>query len=597
VSPVGTDLAGALEDLAGRLESSQGDALLLADDLVLHPDALADLAEDPRRTTAALVSRAGPGSDLRPGGEATVRLRGGRVLAASSTVHRVHRGDAAFTGALRVADGDRPAAAEAARRAASLAAGSGWSGDALDYLLVALVRSGTAVGAVTLDPWPWRRGGEDADREAFADGLAAIGPQESHRLRLARATKADDGTVATALSRPLSRLLTPLALRRGLTPDQVTLASFVVGLGAAACFATGDGVALVVGAVLLQVSLVVDCVDGDVARYTRSFSARGAWLDASTDRLKEFACYGGLAWGSGAGAPAWLLAAAMLTLQTARHTVDYTFTAVKDLREAEDAAAPLERVDDAVSTGDSTAGRAVLASERSNRVPLVKWVKRTVHLSIGERWLVLSVLAAAGRPRLALVVLLVLGLLSLAYTSAGRTLRARSWRVVEPSPRERQVVAAQVDPGLLPRSTVDMAAASRPGGGRFLWVRPALLRVVEYAVVAGVVLAAGGGESAAAAAYVLLLVVASHHYDALYRVLNGLTPTSRATQALGLGLLGRPVLVALLAVAGGTVLAGGLWAAAAVLGILYLVVEPVGVLRAVRAAPPGDSDVLGDGDG
>lgn len=595
--PVGTDLARALEDLADRLESSQGDVLLVAEDLVLHPDALAELADDPRRTTAALVSRAGSVSDRRSTGEAAVRLRGGRLVAASSVAHRVHGGDATFAGALRVADGDRVAAAEAARHAASLAAGSGWSGDALDYLLVALVRSGTAVGAVSVDPWPWRRGGDAGERAAFAEEQAAISPAESHRLRLARATKADDGTVATVLSRPLSRLLTPLALRWGLTPDQVTLASFVIGLAAAACFATGDRATLVLGAVLLQVSLVVDCVDGDVARYTRSFSARGAWLDASTDRLKEFACYGGLAWGSGAGAPAWLLAAAMLTLQTARHTVDYTFTAVKDLREAEDAAAPLARVEDSPSTEDSAAARAVRASERSNRRPLVKWVKRTVHLSIGERWLVLSVLAAAGRPRLALAVLLALGLVSLAYTSAGRTLRARSWRAVDPSPRERQIVVAQVDHGLLPRRAAEMVAATRPGGGRFLWVRPALVRCAEYAVVAGLVYAAGSGESAAAAAYALLLVVASHHYDALYRVLNGLAPASRATQALGLGTLPRPVLVALLALAGGGVLAGGLWAAAAALGILYLVVEPVSVLRAVRAVPPGDADPLGAGDG
>ena len=79
----------------------------------------------------------------------------------------------------------------------------------------------------------------------------------------------------------------------------------------------------------------LDCVDGDVARYTRRFSPLGAWLDASTDRLKEFACYAGLAWGAGAGRTGWLLAAAMIALQTARHSVDYTFTAVKDLREAD----------------------------------------------------------------------------------------------------------------------------------------------------------------------------------------------------------------------------------------------------------------------
>ena len=71
-------------------------------------------------------------------------------------------GDAQFAGALRVADPDRAAAAGAARRMATLARQAGWRGDPLDYLLVALVRGGTAVGTVSLDPWPWQRGGDAA---------------------------------------------------------------------------------------------------------------------------------------------------------------------------------------------------------------------------------------------------------------------------------------------------------------------------------------------------------------------------------------------------------------------------------------------------
>jgi len=592
VRPVDVDLAGGLEALAGRLESASGTVVLVADDLQVHADALADLTEDPRQATAALVSRPADASDRRPGADPAVRLRGGRVVAASSGAHRVRGGDAQFAGALRVADGDRAAAAAGARQMAGLARRAGWAGDPLDYLLVALVRGGTAVGTVSLDPWPWGRGGDPQERAAFDGRLRDIGPEQSHRLRLARATKADDGAVATVLSRPLSRLVTPVALRWGLSPNQVTLGSVVIGLAAAACFATGDRVALVVGAVLLQLSLVVDCVDGDVARYTRSFSATGAWLDASTDRLKEFACYGGLAWGAGDGDRAWLLAAAMLTLQTARHTVDYTFTAVKDLREAESAAAPLDRLGDSSADEGSASARAVAASERSNRNPAVKWAKRAVHMSIGERWLVLSVLAAAGRPLLALGVLLVLGLLSLAYTSAGRSLRTRAWPRRAPTGREREVVAAQADQGPLPGGA---ARALAGGAGRWLWARPALLRLVEYAVLAGLVVAADA--DALPPAYALLLVVASHHYDELYRVLHRLAPAAPTTAVAGLGVVGRPVVVAVLALAGGDVLTGGLWVLAAVLGILYLVVEPARVLREVRSARPDAGEAGGAADG
>jgi len=588
--PASTDAAGdpslaaGLEAFAHRIEHGTGAVFLVAGDLQIHPDALADLAEDPRPRTAVLVSQrpgSGPGApgDVRVGGEADVRLRGGKVVDASAGGHLAAAPDARFTGAMRVVEGDRAAAATAARRAADSAHARGDAGSPLDLLLLALVDGGTPVGAVSLDPWPWRRGPAGVDAEAFGRTLAAIGPDRSHALRLARATKTDDGAWATLVSRPLSRRLTPLALRLGLSPNQVTVASFVIGLAAAAGFATGARAGLVLGALLLQLSLVLDCVDGDVARYRRSFSATGAWLDASTDRLKEFACYGGLALGAGGGRDVWLLAGVMLTVQTVRHTVDYTFTAVKELREA--GAPP-----------GVPASRAVRASARGNRHGAVKWTKRALHLGIGERWAVLSVLAALGRPVTALVVLLALALVSFGYTSAGRTLRTRSWAQQEPSPREREVVAAQLDLGpLRPGHALQVAQRLAGGSSRFLWLRPALLRLTEYAVVLALSWAAPD-RGATSAAFAVLLVVASHHYDQLYRVLQGLRAGSGVARALGLGVPGRLLVVTVLAAlastaqapAGREVLEGGLWVLAGGLGILFLVVEPVGVLREARDA-------------
>ena len=588
--------AAGLRELAARLERGSGPLLLTADDLQVPTAGLGELTGDPRPVTRALVSRV-TASDVRPASasgrpSSAVRRRGGLVVSAGSPVHQVGRPDGVFVGALEVAQADRVAAADAARAAADSAARHGWAADPLDLLLVAMVRRGLAVTAVTADPWPWRRGAVGAERAAVAAAHDDVGADDVHRIRLARATKADDGLVASVVSRPVARRLTPLALRAGLTPNTVTASSLVIGLGAAAAFAVGDRWALVLGAVLLQLSLVVDCVDGDVARYTRRFSAAGAWLDASTDRLKEFACYGGLALGAaGAGDRGpWLLAAAMLTLQTARHSVDYTFTAVKDDRESESAALPLDQPGDtAAGTGSTAAARAVEASERSNRRPAVRWAKKALHLGIGERWLVLSVLAAAGRPAAALGVLLVLGLLSLAYTSAGRTLRARSWAPVEPSAREREVVEAQVD--LVPLAS-RLAARVAAGRSRFLWVRPAVVRLVEYSVVVTVVTSVD--EDGSVAAYALLLVVASHHYDDLYRVLNRLSPPPPPVVLAGLGAVGRVLVVSVLAAVGGRALEGGVWVLAALLGILYVVVEPVRVLREVRRSAPPAPEVGGD---
>src|SRR5207249_7365686 len=74
-------------------------------------------------------------------------------------------------------------------------------------------------------------------------------------------------------------------------------------------------------------SFTTDCVDGQLARYTRTFSRLGAWLDSVFDRAKEYAVYAGLALGSTlGGANAWVLAAAALSLQTFRHTLEFSYS-------------------------------------------------------------------------------------------------------------------------------------------------------------------------------------------------------------------------------------------------------------------------------
>jgi phosphatidylglycerophosphate synthase len=573
VDPSPADLARGLDELAAQARAGTGPLTLVAADLVAHPQAVADLTEDPRPGTAVLTSRSG---------RADLRVRNARVRAVRTVVHPADGATEVFTGVLRVDPDDREAAATAATELAALARRDGWqpvageAADPLALLVLGLVRTGVPVRTVTLDPWPWARAG-DPGSDDVRRRLAELSPHQVHVARLARATKADDGFVATFLSRPVARLLTPMALRLGLTPNGVTLVSVLLGLLAAGAFATGSWPWLVVGAVLLQLSLVVDCVDGDVARYQRAFTPTGAWLDASTDRLKEFACYGGLAWGAGTGRTAWVLASVMLTVQTVRHAMDYTFTAVRELREDTVEVLPLDRTD---GTGHVDEAR------RRGRSAAVVWAKKLLHLGIGERWLVLSVLAAADRPQLALVTLLVLAAVSACYVSAGRLLRTAVWRPDPVAAREREIVAAQVDAApLVPRRWADRLAGLPGGSARYGWLRPAYLRALEYAAVL-VLTAALPGAGAGAAVFVLLLVVASHHYDLLYRVLQGLRVGGAAV--LGLGWPGRLLVVAALAVVGAKdsdAARVGLWLVAGALGVLFLVVEPAGVLRAMRSQP------------
>jgi phosphatidylglycerophosphate synthase len=75
-----------------------------------------------------------------------------------------------------------------------------------------------------------------------------------------------------------------------ITPNQITWAALVLGLGSAACFATGAWTWLLVGAGLYHVSFVLDCMDGKLARLTGRGSVFGAWLDYVFDRVRVLAC-------------------------------------------------------------------------------------------------------------------------------------------------------------------------------------------------------------------------------------------------------------------------------------------------------------------
>jgi phosphatidylglycerophosphate synthase len=77
----------------------------------------------------------------------------------------------------------------------------------------------------------------------------------------------------------------------GVTPNGLTLAALVFGLGAGGALAFGwFGVATL----LATLSTIGDILDGQVARLTKTGSDRGELLDAAVDRYTEFAFLAGL---------------------------------------------------------------------------------------------------------------------------------------------------------------------------------------------------------------------------------------------------------------------------------------------------------------
>lgn len=80
-------------------------------------------------------------------------------------------------------------------------------------------------------------------------------------------------------ARPLSFFLTRLALVYRFTPNQVTLLSFVIGMGALVLMAWGRG-AILVGSCLFALLNILDCVDGNMARMRQESSPLGKFYDA-----------------------------------------------------------------------------------------------------------------------------------------------------------------------------------------------------------------------------------------------------------------------------------------------------------------------------
>ncbi|MCB5906053.1 DUF5941 domain-containing protein [Streptomyces pinistramenti] len=442
--------------------------------------------------------------------------------------------------------------------------------DALERADVGLQRIelGSLVAAVPLTP---------AQREDAQEAVAAV---DGEAVRLRTAVKSRDGFFTTHCISPYSRYLARWCARRGLTPNQVTTASLLTALIAAGCAATGSRGGFIAAGVLLLFSFVLDCTDGQLARYSLQYSTMGAWLDATFDRAKEYAYYAGLALGAARGGDdVWALALGAMVLQTCRHIVDFSFN---------------EAIHVEGGASANTSPTAAL-SDKLDSVGWTIWARRMIVLPIGERWAMIAVLTALTTPRIVFYALLIGCALAACYTTAGRVLRSLTRRARR-TDRAAQALADLADSGPLaeliagtmrgrsragsflapamaflsaavllvcvifeddPASwlTVGVAACAallsgvavaRPLKGVLDWLVPPFFRVAEYTTI--LVLAARADvPGALPAAFGLVAAVAYHHYDVVYRIRGGSgAPPRWLVRAAG-GSEGRILVVTVLA--------------------------------------------------
>ncbi|MBV1941348.1 CDP-alcohol phosphatidyltransferase family protein [Streptomyces sp. BV286] len=411
------------------------------------------------------------------------------------------------------------------------------------------------------------------DPQARNEARQALATVDDEAIRLRTAVKSRDGFFTTYCISPYSRYLARWCARRGLTPNQVTTASLITALIAAGCAATGTRAGFVAAGLLLLFSFVLDCTDGQVARYSLQYSTLGAWLDATFDRAKEYAYYAGLALGAARGGDdVWALALGAMVLQTCRHVVDFSFN---------------EANHDATANTSPTAA----LSDRLDSVGWTVWLRRMIVLPIGERWAMIAVLTALTTPRITFYALLVGCALAATYTTAGRVLRSLT-RKAQRTDRAAQALADLTDSGPLAELLARLGRGVRLGGpavvalvagvlvvlaswlspygswwpvlgagvyvllspvalqrplkGALDWLVPPFFRAAEYGTV--LVLAAKADVNGALpAAFGLVGAVAYHHYDTVYRIRgNAGAPPHWLVRAIG-GHEGRTLLVTVLA--------------------------------------------------
>ncbi|MFK0155918.1 DUF5941 domain-containing protein [Streptomyces sp. NPDC090493] len=473
---------------------------------------------------------------------------------------------AAIPGAVTAQPAARPALARALAREA---AAGGATALAVDGLVTALdadvhrAELGSLVAAVPADP------------QARNEARQAVAAVDDEAVRLRSAVKSRDGFFTTFFISPYSRYIARWCARRGLTPNQVTTASLLTALIAAACAATGTRTGFVAAGVLLLCSFVLDCTDGQLARYSLQYSTLGAWLDATFDRAKEYAYYAGLALGAARGGhdDVWALALGAMILQTCRHVVDFSFN---------------EANHDATANTSPTAA----LSGRLDSVGWTVWVRRMIVLPIGERWALIAVLTAATTPRITFYVLLAGCAFAATYTTAGRVLRSLT-RKAKRTDRAARALADLADTGplaelsarVLRRASkgpavlwaaagtallllaawldgpgpalvggavvyvlISSEAVVKPLKGALDWLVPPLFRAAEYGTV--LILASKSGVNGALpAAFGLVAAVAYHHYDTVYRIRGDAgAPPAWLVRAIG-GQEGRTLLVTVLATA------------------------------------------------
>jgi phosphatidylglycerophosphate synthase len=139
-----------------------------------------------------------------------------------------------------------------------------------------------------------------------ADGLPYVldGGEEQARIAedklmkaLALQTAGSDGFLARHLSRRVSRFISRRLVLTRVTPNQITLAGASMGMIGAFLLSWAGYWPKIIGSLLFLFCIIVDGVDGEIARLKLQATPFGHLLDVITDNIVHIAIFVGVALG------------------------------------------------------------------------------------------------------------------------------------------------------------------------------------------------------------------------------------------------------------------------------------------------------------
>ena len=111
--------------------------------------------------------------------------------------------------------------------------------------------------------------------------------KRAENILLANLKKVSDGPISRYLNRPISIRISKCLLKKSITPNQISLFSFIFSMMGALFFFFGGYANLLIGGILAQIASIIDGCDGEIARLKFQTSEFGGWYDAVLDRYAD----------------------------------------------------------------------------------------------------------------------------------------------------------------------------------------------------------------------------------------------------------------------------------------------------------------------